>query len=345
MDGPAFTNNVSMIFNKVFQEQQLKSLQKSLINDQNNVLATILSERLKSSFGLKALPSLDDVLPFIHFDESGQTHFTLIYTSSLLSPFSLICSHYFSRHVMNLQREVYHMIYTNTLNISDSDAEGDEDALDEQPPPVLSYANGVTRDSVYQKTGSSNAAATSTQEERRDDEEEEEEGIGGEDSSESLLSYSMSALISPAIRCPAGSLAAHNAAKQRAHDSSQSCSPPDAATELPSRSESSRTVVSAKVQLSKKYKCDCCAKVRVYLFSVLNRMRHFLFPRVSQCARISTLIKSRTLARRGTFVLVVAIGNAVYAFKTFPFSTIDASDFQVHTEFQFAESHDSNPYT
>ena len=247
MDGPAFTNNVSMIFNKVFQEQQLKSLQKSLLSDQNNVLATILSERLKSSFGLKALPSLDDVLPFIHFDESGQTHFTLIYTSSLLSPFALICSHYFGRHVMNLQREVYHMLYTNTLNISDSDAEGEEEMPDEQPPPVLSYANGVTRDSVYQKS-CTNAAHTSAEAE-----ESRGEGGRGEDSSESLLSYSMSALISPALRC--GSLA--DAAKQQAHDSS-ACSPPDTVEQ---QSQEKTANCAAKAQLSKKYKCDRCAKV------------------------------------------------------------------------------------
>lgn len=249
-----------MIYNMVYQEQQLKSLRKRLLSDPNNVLATILSERLKSSFGLQALPSLDDVMPLMHFDESGQTHFTLIYTSSLLSPFALICENYFGRRVMNLQRELYHMLYTNTLNISDSDAD-EEEMRDERPPPVLSYANGVTRDSVYQKTCSSNTTRKAGAEEiaLRDEEEEGRE----EDSSESLLSYSMSGLISPALHC--GSLA--DTAKQQAHDSS-ACTAPDAGEQQSAREESitadsAASATSGKAQLSKKYKCDRCAKVRL----------------------------------------------------------------------------------
>lgn len=120
MDGLNFMSNMTCIFDQIFQEKQLKLLRKQLTKqDTNNVFATILCERIKEAFGLRSLPPLSEVLPIIHFDQSANTHFTLIYTSSSLNPFTHICGHFFGHEMIQLQREVYHLIYSNTLNESD----------------------------------------------------------------------------------------------------------------------------------------------------------------------------------------------------------------------------------
>ena len=257
MEGAAFTNSVSMIFNKGYQEQQLRSLRKSLSSDQNNVLATILAERLKSSFGLRALPSLDDVLPFIHFDDAGQTHFTLIYASSLLSPFALICSHYFGRPLMNLQREVYHMLYSNTLNISDCDASEEESPSE---PPVLAFANGVHRpSSCQQATGSSLVSSSALAEElsaRREESRDDDD-----DSSDSLHSISARGL-SPALTLT--SVASANLPPPPSEELLQQTS---AETAVPLKEGRAPPLATAgKTQsLAKRYQCDRCTKVPLLL--------------------------------------------------------------------------------
>lgn len=145
MDGLNFMSNMTCIFDRLFQERQLKLLRKQLIKqDTNNVFATILCERIKAAFGLRSLPPLSEVLPIIHFDQAANTHFTLVYTSSTLNPFNHICDHFFGHEMMQLQREVYHLIYSNTLNVSDEeedvnvdDEEGDlqsDSQIDEREP-------------------------------------------------------------------------------------------------------------------------------------------------------------------------------------------------------------------
>lgn len=266
MDGPAFTNSVSMIFNRVYQEEQLKSLKKRLLSDQNNVLATIVSERLKNNFGLRAMPSLDEVLPFIHFDDSGATHFTLIYTSSLLSPFALICSHYFGRPVMNLQREVYQLLYTNTLNISDSDS-SDGESPEAGAPAIMSYANGEARNRSFQETcGSDSAASGSTMRQQEAGHAEEDGQLCLHDS---LPSYSAS------ILQPVDPLSSVRAAKQQLqlHESSGSSAVAQLARYEPrertaeQQQATQATSSTLKEQISKKHKCDRCTKVTLIAFT------------------------------------------------------------------------------
>ena len=253
MDGPAFLSNVSLIFNKNFQEQQLKQLQTSLTSDKNNVLATILCERLKSSFGLRSMPDQDDVLPFIHFDESGQTHFSLIYTSSLLSPFALICNHYFGQTFMNLQRDVYNLLLANTLNISGTDESDDEETgnkNNQSSPPVLCFANGKSR----------NETVVAIEKEATD-----------ESSNDSLRSYSVGRLLSPGLQITG--IDSSETQSQQLRESSES------RKDSIQRQEKSRTRVGVKYVKSqlgvKKYRCDSCSKsfsVRSHLES--HRVTH-----------------------------------------------------------------------
>lgn len=133
MDGLSFMSKMTYMYDRQFQERQLKILRKRLRRDSNNVYATHLCEKMKNAFGLRTLPVSSQVLPLIHFtqDETTETstHFTLIYTSSSLNPLQSICDHYFGSRIIQLQREVYQLISANNLNESEDEEDDDENLV------------------------------------------------------------------------------------------------------------------------------------------------------------------------------------------------------------------------
>lgn len=175
MDGLSFMSKMTYIYDRQFQERQLKILRKQLLRrDSNNVYATILCERMKSAFGLRTLPPIDQVLPLIHFTEDDShetsTHFTLIYTSSSLNPLQSICDHFFGSSIIQLQREVYQLISANNLNVSEDDEE-DEAMVNVDDDFVNDDANNEVDDDVDDDTLSDSEVRDSVTESEGDDEE------------------------------------------------------------------------------------------------------------------------------------------------------------------------------
>ena len=114
-------------------------MREKLLSNHGAVYATLMAEKLKKSFGLRALPSLSESQPIITFegDSDDDISFTIVYFNSLeTSPLNYILKHYFGSQFMNIMNEVYNLLYHNTLNTSTvgseiSEGEGDRDIEDE----------------------------------------------------------------------------------------------------------------------------------------------------------------------------------------------------------------------
>lgn len=124
--GRNFLNNMSLIFNMEFQIEQLQLMKEKLLSRNGDVYATFMAEKLKKSFGLRALPSLAESQPIATFegDTEDDVSFTLVYFNSQeTSPLTPILKHYFGSEFMSLMNEVYTLLHNNTLNTSASVSE------------------------------------------------------------------------------------------------------------------------------------------------------------------------------------------------------------------------------
>lgn len=137
--GRNFMSSMSLIFNIEYQFEQLQVMREKLLSNHGAVYATLMAEKLKKSFGLRALPSLSESQPIITFEGDGDDDisFTIVYFNSLeTSPLNYILKHYFGSQFMNIMNEVYNLLYHNTLNTSTvgseiSEGECDRDIEDE----------------------------------------------------------------------------------------------------------------------------------------------------------------------------------------------------------------------
>lgn len=137
--GRNFMSSMSLIFNIEYQFEQLQVMREKLLSNHGAVYATLMAEKLKKSFGLRALPSLSESQPIITFegDSDDDISFTIVYFNSLeTSPLNYILKHYFGSQFMNIMNEVYNLLYHNTLNTSTvgseiSEREGDRDIEDD----------------------------------------------------------------------------------------------------------------------------------------------------------------------------------------------------------------------
>lgn len=159
--------SMSLSFNMEFQFEQLQVMKEKLLHPNGDVYATFMAEKLKRSFGLRALPSLEESQPVITFDgdTDEDVSFTLVYYSSReTSPLNHVLKHYLGSQLMNMTNEVYTLLYDNTLNTSATGSEISEvndmfhqdleEAMDDLVPEIeeeqiTSPVQGDSENNVY----------------------------------------------------------------------------------------------------------------------------------------------------------------------------------------------------
>lgn len=129
-----------------FQFRCLNILKKHLSATNSKIgyaIRSDLESKIIKTIGMNAIPQPKgniSMFPFIHFDDSGEYHISILFDCPPFSPWSAYTRNLFGSTFMRLQKEIYDLLLTNpaAINVAQSsEISSHENRLVTVPPPSL----------------------------------------------------------------------------------------------------------------------------------------------------------------------------------------------------------------
>ena len=106
----------SKIYDGVFQSRCLQTLKQHLLTKSNlaNEIRADIEKKIMKTLGIGAIPTPESIsiLPFIHFDDNGEYHVSLLFDCPPYSPWRQYTRNLFGTDYIKLQKEVYELVRT-----------------------------------------------------------------------------------------------------------------------------------------------------------------------------------------------------------------------------------------
>lgn len=138
----------SKLYDKNFQLRCLKLLKKYLMtkSEIGTNIRIDLESKIMKTIGLNGIPNPEKIsmIPFIHFDDSGEYHFSIIIDCKQSSPWPTYLKNLFGSDFLRLQKEIYDLF--RNVNVSNHTLEPSKSKQNENPSDNVSNKSLIDDD-------------------------------------------------------------------------------------------------------------------------------------------------------------------------------------------------------